>query len=120
MGQPRLLEPSEWERLTPLLPYFPGTFPSSSQAQILVAEDQGEIVGLITLELVIHVGPCWVKPSHRGKGIFTSLIKNSLGMFPGLRGAIFFTNNKKMVSLMTKLGLNRILAQAFKWERKDG
>lgn len=114
----RPLAPNEWDRLTPLAEHFGGSIPPPEAAQVFVVELGKEIVGLITLEKIIHVGPVWVKPEHQGRGIFNSLFSTGFRNFPQLRGAVCFTTNSKMVRFVKRLNLREIISQrVFVWEK---
>lgn len=64
----RTLPPEEWPKLagTELEAVWPHLTPSD--AQILVIEQDGAIVGCWALLLVVHVEGLWIAPSHRAKG----------------------------------------------------
>lgn len=79
----RILPPEQWplldeagaETIWPML--------DPSRAQILVIEDEGQIVGTLTLMSVLHAECLWIKPSHRrGYGVIKRLLD---GMWAGAR-----------------------------------
>lgn len=114
----RLLTPEEWERLTPLASHFQGAIPTPDVADVLVVEQGDEIVGLLTLEKITHVGPIWVKDDARGQGVFNDLFRLGYRLLPPLRGTICLTSNPKVVRLVKRLNLREIISQrVFVWER---
>lgn len=72
----RILPPEEWHRLngTEAETLWPLLDPEN--AQVLVVEEDGEVVGTWTLMRVVHAECLWVKPSHRGVfGVTKRLLK---------------------------------------------
>lgn len=77
----RILPANEWHRLSEtqlpaLLPYV-----RPEDAQIVVVELEGRIVGCIAVLRVVHFEGFWVAPEHRGR----------VGVMRGLLDAMFAT-----------------------------
>lgn len=72
----RILPPSEWARLTgteaePLIAHL-----DPANAQVLVVEDDGQIVGTWTVLRLVHVECVWIAESHRGAfGVVKRLLR---------------------------------------------
>ena len=65
----RLLLPEEWYRLAPVFAHYGTTLPSPDHASIAVAERDGEIIGFLTLQPMLHVEPVWIAP-ERTKDVY--------------------------------------------------
>lgn len=113
----RLLQPTEWGRLLPFAAHFGGSIPPPEVAQVLVIEEKGKIVGLVTVETIIHIGPVWVNPSHRGKGLFKQLMEKAGEICPNVRGGVLAATNLKIARLARRMHLKEILEPVFVWEK---
>lgn len=81
----RILDPSEWPRLDEAGAETVWRLLDPERSQILVIEDQGQIVGTLTLMHVLHAECLWIKPSHRrGFGVIKRLLD---GMWAGAHAA---------------------------------
>ena len=61
----RNLEPEEFMVLLPKLREVGWLVPYGGGA--IVAEEEGEIVGFVVIQILPHVEPLWVEKRHRGK-----------------------------------------------------
>lgn len=96
---------------------FKGPLPDSGW--IIVAQENGQVVGFSTLQSIWHVGGTWVAPTHRGSGVFTRLIEKVFEALPGdACGALVTTDNPKMPSVLTRLGLEEVHTKLFRWVRR--
>lgn len=81
----RMLPPEQWPLLDEAGAETVWKLLDPARAQILVIEDQGQIVGTLTLMNVLHAECLWIKPSHRkGYGVAKRLLD---GMWAGARAA---------------------------------
>lgn len=71
-------------------------------------DDNGAFLGMLAANLIPHVGPIFVKPEHRNKGVGKALFDFVDSTFS--RAYFTFPSNNESISLMRKLGLK---------ERKD-
>jgi hypothetical protein len=55
----RILEKEEWDRLLPIFEDNNGIMPSPELATVAVAEEDGEIVGILVLQVIPHFEPAW-------------------------------------------------------------
>ncbi len=70
----RLLEQSEWSRLEELIDGHGPVPPSEISAAAVVETEEGELVGVLFVQMVAHMEPFFVRPDHRdGKVSFTQL-----------------------------------------------
>jgi len=75
MIQRRLLPPDEWHRLADYEPFKSGGLPDPDLWRIVVAEDEGRIIGFCGLFETVHWDPWWVDPDYRGNPVvFKDLI----------------------------------------------
>ena len=77
----RILEKSEADKLTPTLQALGWTIPYPQFATVLVAEENGEIIGFIVQQIVPHLEPAYVRESHRGQGIADELAQRGAEIF---------------------------------------
>lgn len=69
----RLLDPKEWGRLDALV-NGQGPIPAPEAAVAAVAEtDEGELVGVLFVQMTFHMEPLAIDPEHRGVVSFKSL-----------------------------------------------
>lgn len=80
----RILPPEQWARLDEAGAETVWKLLDPTRAQILVIEEEGQIVGTLTLMSVLHAECLWIKPSHRkGYGVAKRLLD---GMWSAARG----------------------------------
>jgi len=75
----RLLPPDEWDRIAHIEPYASGGLPDPDHWRIVVAEDDGRVVGYCALFDTVH-WDCWsVDPAYRGNPVvFKDLIEGGV------------------------------------------
>ena len=102
----RLLKENEYERLLELRvnsDWSPTWLPSPAYSQIVIAEEEGEIIGFCVLQQQLHIEPIWVKFDHRGGIVARQLwrgIKSMLGKNP----AYCSTKSRFITKLLKRLG----------------
>lgn len=75
----RLLPASEWQRLAEFEPFASGGLPAPDLWRIVVAEDDGRIVGFCGLFETVHWDPWYVDPAYRGNPVvFKDLIEGGV------------------------------------------
>lgn len=113
----RLLSSDEWYKLGAFKHEFGGSLPKPQQADVVVVEDGDMIVGILTLEKMIHIGPMWTHPKYRASGVLAMLIKAGVQHFPTeLRGGVLFSKHPKIKKLAAMFGLLPVDMPAYKWE----
>lgn len=113
----RLLSREEWHKLEAFRGDFGGFLPTSWQADIVIVEDGDVIVGMLTLEKMVHIGPMWTHPKYRASGVLAMLIKAGVQHFPTeLRGGVLFSKHPKIKKLAAMFGLLPVDMPAYKWE----
>jgi len=76
----RILPTSEYERIAPIFAEF-GCAPPED-GWVFVGEEAGEVVSLQCVHKVIHAGPVWIRPDHRGNGVWPEMqehVERALG-----------------------------------------
>lgn len=63
----RLIGIGEWERLRPVFAQYGSQLPDPSVSLIAAAELDGEIVGFLTLQPILHAEPLYIAPGHTGE-----------------------------------------------------
>lgn len=106
----RLIEPTEWEKLKPIFEAHNTRMPNAALSTAAIAENEaGEIVGMITLQPMIHAQPLWINPEYTGKvnlrGLFRKL-EEVVNQFPGSRVYVF-TKNGQSEALAELAGLSK-------------
>jgi len=81
----RMLDPWEWDRLDPLV-NGQGPIPDPKASVAAVAEtEEGELVGVLFVQMVFHMEPLAIAPEHKGEVNFKrmqELLKEQLGGAP--------------------------------------
>lgn len=114
----RKLTPEEWPRITPIFAReFNEPPPLSTDSTIVVAEENGEIIGLGTVQTVIHVEPFWIKDTHRGRYLIPLIINKIKDLFPNLHCAFAYTRSDRMATLMEYFGMTPLDWKIFRWRK---
>lgn len=61
----RFLPESEWHKLEAIFDEYGSQPPAKGLGKIAIAEDNGQIVGFVVLQLVLHAEPLWIREDHR-------------------------------------------------------
>ena len=101
----RELPVDEWNLLTPLFEEQDVPLPEESMARIFVAEDEGKIVGFVTLQFALHLEPVWTAPSHRHHGIWKSLAEVAMEALPQGTPLYAFAPRSAIVHRAQSVGL---------------
>lgn len=106
----RRLQSEEWEKLRPVYASQGAELPSPEYNGAIVAEVDGQIVGMNGLNLIIHAGPLWVHPDWRRLGIATRMGQELDALIKGLgeAGYYSFPSNRNSEAIMQKLGMERL------------
>lgn len=117
----RKLTTEEWGRVSSIfLKEFNENPPPASESTIVVAEEEGEIVGLLTVQSVVHVEPLWIKDTHRGRYIIPLLVNKVSSLFPALPCAFAYTRSTRLATLLEYFGLEPLDWKVFRWRKSDG
>ncbi len=103
----REIEPQEWERLAPIYEANGDHLPSPEANRVIIAEVNGEIVGMCGLNTIVHVGPLWVSEKHRGMGVSGRMAARvaSIVADAGEVGYFMFPSTQESVKAVEKMGL---------------
>jgi len=77
------------------------------QSTILVAQDDGEVVGFSAVDGG-YLGWLYVHPDHYRKGIGRKLLKDSLLLVPGEAWTIVLSENKPAIALYRSEGFDEV------------
>jgi len=108
------LKGTELETLWPLLP---------QDADVLVVEEDGDIVGCWALYLLPHVEGVWVHPAHRGRGgVVRRLLSGMRTLVYALQrdtavqtGALDTEDGAVVAEMLKKLGAVELPGRHFAW-----
>lgn len=118
----RVLPYAEWPKLDEVGAETVWHLLDPEHAQILVIEDEGQIVGTLTLMSVLHTECLWIKPSHRkGYGVMKRLLD---GMWAGARAQGFRalwsgSMSDTMTNILHRLGASEVPGKAFVFPVKE-
>lgn len=122
MTTSRILPPEEWPKLDEVGAETVWKLLDPSRAQILVIEDQGQIVGTLTLMSVLHAECLWVKPSHRSRyGVAKRLLD---GMFAsaqaqGFKALWSGSLSDTMTNILHRIGASEVPGKSFVFPVKE-
>jgi GNAT superfamily N-acetyltransferase len=105
----RQLPADEWEKLREVYRGQSDDLPPAGQNTAIVAEVDGQIIGMWGVNLVVHAGPLWVDPAWRGKGISDQMGTQveELVRKLGASGYLMFPSNAGAEKVATRLGLEQ-------------
>ena len=91
-------------------------------AEVLVVEDGGDIVGCWSVYRLPHVECVWVDPKHRGRGVvFRRLLSgmrtlvHAQGVEVVQTGALNTEEGEVVAAMLTKLGAVELPGRHFTW-----
>jgi len=102
---------SEWDRIENILVARGWASLNRLASRILVAEDsEGQLLGFLVAQYMIHTEPLWVLPSKRASGIAEELADQMLEYMIEInaRGWIVVADNPASANLCEARGMTRI------------
>lgn len=111
----RTLEADEYQRLTQVAEGF---VPDPGASRVVVAEDDGEIVGRMILCMPVHIEGTWVKPDHRKTTLAYRMHQFCLQTLRdlGLGKALAYANDEQTENYLSRLGYIRTHVSL--WEKE--
>lgn len=111
----RQLGADEWERLRHIYEEQGVPLPPADSNLAVIAEANGEVVGLCGINMVIHMGPLWVDPAWRGQGVSDGIAAEADRMIRsmGASGYLMFPSNKGSAGVAERLALEPTGCQVF-------
>lgn len=112
----RILPPSEWPRLDEAGAETVWQLLDPKHAQILVIEEEGQIVGTLTLMSVLHSECLWIKPTHRrGYGVIKRLLDGmwSEARVQGFRALWSGSLSDTTTDIMHRIGASEVPGKSF-------
>jgi hypothetical protein len=114
----RRLPAGEWGKLRPIFASGLNELPPPAETSaVVVAEEGGEIVGLLTGQYVFHIEPLWVKESHRGRYLVPRLVSKLLEELPTMQYAFSHTESPRVEKLLKLFGMKELPWKTFRWVR---
>lgn len=118
----RVLPPEQWPLLDEAGAETVWQMLDPSRAQILVIEDEGEIVGTLTLMSVLHAECLWIKPSHRrGYGVMKRLIDGMWGAArtQGFKALWSGSMTDTMTDILHRIGASEVPGKSYVFPVKE-
>lgn len=118
----RLLPPDQWPRLDEAGAETVWRLLDPRHAEILVIEDEGQIVGTLTLMTVLHTECLWIKPSHRkGYGVMKRLLDGmwSAAHVKGVTALWSGSMSDTMTNILHRLGASEVPGRSFVFPVKE-
>lgn len=113
----KILQPEEWDRLEPIFAQQDWHLPDPAVATVVVDENnEGEIIALGVLQLVLHAEPFWVRPEDRGSFDWCSItstierIVANNDLFPGV---LVVAENAQSEAMARSMGMKEIKGRVF-------
>lgn len=114
----RRLPLDEWSRFEKLCTREFGKAPTPTEATVVVAEEDGEMIGFACARWIVVVGPMWVRPDkRRGMSVFAALLEK-LRTVTRSKTAYTWTKDVALLRLYKLLGL-RSEGEALSWREHE-
>jgi hypothetical protein len=114
----RLLPSEEWERLKPIFQQNGAAMPRPEIATAAIAEQRGEIVGMLIMQYAIHAEPLWIKESERGKVSWKKLLNDVAALLPKGSAFYVFAPNEQIAHMARASGMEELAWKPFLKEVK--
>ncbi len=124
-----MLPKDQWEKLIPIFEEQGWYLPHPALAEAAVAYDEnGNIVGVLPLQLVAHAEPGWVGEQWRGKVDMLNLVEKlrdwvraNIGENPLIgKGFVIVATNPAVERIARLAGLTEVEGKVFKGEFPNG
>lgn len=115
------LPKDQWPRLAQFFKDYLNDDKLPLEGSIIVAEENGKLIGVATLQKVWHIEPVWVVKKYRGKGILQQMLRLAYAAVPAeVQGVFCYTKSDRTARLIELLGLKRMPEwQVFRWLRGE-
>ncbi len=105
----RWLKKEEWGRIAGIFHEHGVEPPSEDISIVAVAEENGQIVGLLPLQLVAHAEPLWIAPGHEGKVSWKRLLAMiDAGVNKTVTQYYVFAPDSRIARMCELVGLDRL------------
>lgn len=111
----RELPPDEWHKLANHPSITGQPVPNATDARAVVAERDGEIVGVWWIQLAIHMEPVWIAESERGSltGLRMFTAVSEILDTHQITGAYCLADRPEVADYLDRLGLTALNAVPF-------
>ncbi len=115
----RRLNAKEWGKVQRIfLTEFNEAAPAPLQSVVVVAEEEGKVVGMLAAQYVFHIEPLWVDKEHRGRFIIPPLVNELLRHVPDIEYAFSHTEDPQVGTLLKLFGMKELPWKVFRWLRR--
>ncbi len=111
----KLLPQEQWERLRPIFDELKMFMPPAPLAVASIAESEGQLIGILVLQMVPYAGPLWIHPDWRGKVDYVALKKTLDKVFPQegngkllINGYVVMTGDERIAKMAEISGMRRL------------
>ncbi len=100
----------EWDRIDDILASRGWMSLNRLTTRLLLAERDGEIVGLNTLQLLPHLGPLYVRPAERGTSTTEQLVDRMLEFMAEAqaRGFLVISESPYVTKICEAIGMQKL------------
>lgn len=115
----RIVQPEEWPAIREVFAEQGGTAPHPDHAIASVAIDEQGLAGFWVCQTVLHAGPLWIRPDHRGTRLWWPLNKMLVSLvkeLPNAPGFYSFSDGPRMNHVFKQLGYQDMNYKVWKLE----
>lgn len=111
----RVLLSDEWARLNETGAVFYAGLVPDRDAWVVVTEDQGKIIGAMTVFKGMHYEGMWTDPERRNPGVIRSLLRcaGNIAKYDEQRIVFATADDDKMSGIMERLGGKLVPSKTF-------
>jgi hypothetical protein len=113
----RLLRHDEWDRIAPIFEQQGHVVPHPEIANVAIAESaDGQILGFLMLQMVLHAEPLWIDESERGKVSWKRLLGVLESLFEGPSCYYVFAPDEHVARMAEAVGMEKLPYAVFQKE----
>ena len=113
----RYLPITEWNRLAPICKEQNWALPHPLSSRAIVAEVDGQIVGVLFMQSLLQIEPAWVDKKHKAFPFF-KMVQFAIETNPNVHQVLAHTSQPRVGKLMQLLGMvEQIGTKVYTWVR---